>query len=108
MRKFINSHTYIIASALITLSLLVSVCSNSKTPADTIVGPKAISADAININTATADELARIPQIGEHFASKIVAYRKIYGSFRKPEHLMLVEGISEKKFRAIKEFIRTE
>lgn len=67
-----------------------------------------ISPNAININTASADEIARIPQIGEHFARKIVAYRETYGKFRKPEHLMLVEGISEKKYRAIREFIKIE
>lgn len=108
MRKFIYSHIYIIAFVLVSLLLLVSSCSHSQTPANTTVEPRTTSPDAININTASVEDLALIPQIGDHFARRIVAYRATYGPFRKPEHLMLVEGISEKKFRAIKEFIRTE
>lgn len=67
-----------------------------------------VANDAININTATAEELARLPQIGEHFARKIVEYRAAHGPFRRPEHLMLVEGISDKKFRLIRDLIKTE
>jgi competence ComEA-like helix-hairpin-helix protein len=64
--------------------------------------------NAININTASAEELAKLPQIGERFAKKIVEYRETYGPFRRPEHLMLVEGINDKKFRLIKDLVKTE
>jgi competence ComEA-like helix-hairpin-helix protein len=68
----------------------------------------ATAENAININTASAEELAKMPQIGEHYAKKIVEYRETYGPFRRPEHLMLVEGINDKKFRLIRDLIKTE
>ena len=68
----------------------------------------AISATAININTASAEELSRIPQIGDESARRIIAYREAHGAFRRPEHLMLVEGISEKRFRMIRGLIKTD
>jgi len=63
---------------------------------------------AININTATIEELQKIPHIGEKLAAKIVIYREANGAFRKVEHLMLIPGISDKRFRTIKPFVRVE
>lgn len=68
----------------------------------------AIQSGAININSASADELETLPNIGETLAQRIVEFRAKHGRFRKPEHLMLVPGISEKRFREIRSLIRTE
>ena len=67
-----------------------------------------ISETAVNINTASAEQLEKLPHIGEKTAHEIVEYREKFGRFRKPEHLMLVRGISEERFREIKKFIKTE
>ena len=64
--------------------------------------------DAVNINTATAAELTRIPYIGEKTAERIVAFREANGRFRRPEELLLVQGISDERFRRIRHLIRTE
>jgi len=64
--------------------------------------------DAVNINTASAAELQSIPHIGERLAERIIEHRKTHGPFRKPEHLMLVQGISDQRFRQIRAMIRTE
>lgn len=66
------------------------------------------SADAININTASVEELQRIPYIGEKLAVQIVDHRGKYGPFRKPEQLMLVHGISDSRFRKIREMVRVD
>lgn len=66
------------------------------------------SESAININTATATELERIPQIGEKSAQAIIRHREKFGSFRKPEHLLLVRGISDRRFREMRDFIKVE
>ncbi|MEJ7846862.1 MAG: helix-hairpin-helix domain-containing protein [Pyrinomonadaceae bacterium] len=66
------------------------------------------SANAVNINTATAEELEKIPFIGEKLARDIIEHRGINGPFRKPEHLMLIQGISDRRFREIRGLIRTE
>lgn len=64
--------------------------------------------NALNINLATAEQLAMLPNIGEKTAENIIEYRGKYGRFRKPEHLLLVRGISEKKFVLIRDLIKTE
>ena len=63
---------------------------------------------AININTASVAELERIPFIGEKLAVKIVEHRETHGRFRKAEHLMLIQGISDKKFRQISNVVKVD
>jgi competence protein ComEA len=62
----------------------------------------------ININTASARELETLPGIGEGLAQRIIEHRGKYGSFRRAEHLMMVRGISDKRFRALRELITVE
>jgi competence protein ComEA len=62
----------------------------------------------ININTASESELASLPFIGPQLASDIVEFRTQHGPFRRVEHLMLIQGISEKRFRTIKHLIKAE
>ena len=56
------------------------------------------SPKAININTATADELEKLPYIGRKTADSIVQFRTENGPFRRTEHLLQIRGISEKRF----------
>ena len=62
----------------------------------------------VNVNTASEEELSKLPFIGPKLAADIVQYRKQYGPFRRPEHLMLIQGISEKRYRSIQNLITTE
>ncbi len=62
----------------------------------------------ININTASVAELEKLPGIGPGIAERIVAYRQEHGLFRRVEHLMMVRGISERKFRAISSTLAVE
>lgn len=62
----------------------------------------------ININTASADELETLPGIGKGLAGRIIEHRQTFGPFRKPEHLIIVRGISDKRFRALQEMITAE
>jgi len=66
------------------------------------------SAPLVNINAASPAELEKLPGIGRSLAASIVAHRKEYGRFRRPEHLMMVRGISDRRFRALRAFIKTE
>jgi competence protein ComEA len=62
----------------------------------------------VNINTASAEELAQLKGIGPSHASKIVAYREKNGPFKMPEDLMQVSGIGQKTFDTNQELIIVE
>jgi len=62
----------------------------------------------ININTASAKDLEVLPGIGKGLAERIVEHREKYGPFRRAEHLMMVRGISETRFRALRHLIAVE
>src|SRR5437588_12302409 len=62
----------------------------------------------ININTASVKELEKLPGIGKGLAERIVEHRENDGPFRRPEHLIMVRGISDKRFRALRDSITVE
>ena len=64
--------------------------------------------EKLNINTATAGELMKLPGIGEALSRAIVAYREENGNFSCIEDIMKVKGIGESRFAAIKEYICAE
>lgn len=59
----------------------------------------------ININTASAQELASLPGIGAKLAERIVKRRNEVGDFKLPDELKKVDGIGERKFEKIKDRI---
>jgi len=64
-----------------------------------------VSPKAVNINTADANELQNIPGVGPVLAKKIIDHRDRYGPFRRPEDILIIDGISEKRFREFRGFI---
>ena len=67
--------------------------------------PAAPSTQVINLNTASATEIASLPGIGPKTAELIVQYREKNGSFKKIEEIMNVKGIGEKTFLKLKDRI---
>ena len=67
-----------------------------------------ISESAININRASAAELEKLPHIGKQTAQKVVEHREKFGKFRKPEYVMYVQGVSDKRFREIQSLIKVK
>jgi competence protein ComEA len=59
----------------------------------------------ININTATLDELNRLPGIGEVKGQAIIAYRESNGPFAVIEQIQNVSGIGPATFEKIKDKI---
>ena len=72
---------------------------------DVLQGPNAERGSPIDINTATPQELEKLPGVGKVIAERIVAHRGQYGPFRRAEHLMMVRGISDRKFREMRPLI---
>lgn len=101
--------SYIVRTAAICL-VAVFLCIGCGS--DPNVAPKEqaeiASSETININTATLDELARIPYIGESTAALIVEFRETHGPFKRSEQLMQIRGVSDERFRRIRHLIRTE
>lgn len=65
----------------------------------------AAPAALIDINTASAADLERLPGVGARLAERIIEYRDKNGGFKKIEELMNVQGIGEKSFLRLKPLI---
>lgn len=64
------------------------------------------SSGKININSADASDLQKIPGVGEKTAEKIIDYRN-NNSFSSIEDIKNVPGIGDKKFESMKDYIST-
>ena len=62
----------------------------------------------VPLNRASREELEALPGIGPALAARIVEQRERYGPFRRAEHLMLVRGVSERRFRQLRPFVSAE
>ena len=57
---------------------------------------------ALDLNTATKDELVALPGIGPAKAQAILDYRSAHGQFKSVEELKDVKGIGAKRYEKIK------
>lgn len=57
--------------------------------------------ESLDINAASAQDLARLPGIGEVSARRIVQYRQLHGPFLTVEDLLAVKGIGPRTLEAI-------
>ena len=62
----------------------------------------------LNLNTATLAELETLPGVGPVLAQRIVDFRKKKGGFRRVEELLVIPGISEKKWKIIRERVEVK
>ncbi len=63
----------------------------------------AVSAFALDINTASAEEFVKVKGIGAKKAERIISYRTEHGKFNSIDELKNVKGIGEKIVSIIKE-----
>lgn len=90
----------VVVSVLFAAQTTTTVEAQTKTPAR--AAAKATTTGVVNINTASATEIATLPGIGAKTAARIIEYRQKNGPFKKVEELMNVRGIGEKNFLKLK------
>lgn len=63
------------------------------------------SGEQIGLNSASLEELERLPGVGPSMAAKILAYRQQSGGFAKIDDLTLVPGFGPKKLAKLTPFV---
>ena len=61
--------------------------------------------EKVNINKASAQELAKLKKVGPKYAVRIIEHRQKYGPFKLTEELMEVPGIGLGTYNRIKDQI---
>ena len=67
-----------------------------------------LEGEVIDINSAPAEDLERLPGIGEKRAQAIVAWREEHGPFRSVDELVQVSGIGEKLLAGLRDYAAAE
>lgn len=67
-----------------------------------------VPVNMVNINTASLEELDKLPGIGPSIAQQIIDYRTEHGAFNNIYELINISGIGEKKLAAILDYITVE
>jgi competence ComEA-like helix-hairpin-helix protein len=59
----------------------------------------------VNLNTASAEQLMRLPTVGPAKAERILIWRKKNGGFRRTADLRRVKGFGYKTFKRLEPFL---
>lgn len=62
----------------------------------------------VTLNTATMEDLRRLPGVGPKKAEAILALRTRLGKFRRPEDLLRVKGIGRGTFKKLRPLVRVD
>ena len=60
----------------------------------------------LDLNTAGPEELQSLPGVGPVLAQRIVEYRRNNPPFRRVEELLIIRGISRRRFERVQQEIR--
>jgi len=75
---------------------------------DSDPAPGLLEGEKINLNTASAADLTRLPDIGEKRAESIVEYREKNGPFHTVQDLEKVSGIGPGILSEIQDYVTAE
>lgn len=85
----------------------VSSSFSSAIPSKNSKNPSAFN-NLININTATKEEITKLPGIGDVISQRIIDYRNEYGRFDSIDELQNVKGIGSVVFNKIKNLVTVD
>jgi competence ComEA-like helix-hairpin-helix protein len=86
------------------LVILISVCFCPLLALNLWAPPQ--NEERLNLNTAPAEELMRLPGIGRIMAERIIEHRRKHGPFKRPQDILIVRGMHAKLYRSIAHLIR--
>ncbi len=84
---------------------LIAVPNEERPQNQTTETPTPSKPELLNINTASAEELQTLPNIGIQMAQKIVDYRTQHGKFASVDALQNVKGIGAKTLEKLRPFV---
>jgi competence ComEA-like helix-hairpin-helix protein len=122
IKNFLSDHAVLLIS-LLALLLLAAVLArmlrrqrrleaalaaapgrSTAAPAPGFVAPPA--ANGVSINSASAEELEKVPGIGPRAAARIVAHREEFGDFASLDDLVRVESFDSQRVAELREHLR--
>ena len=68
--------------------------------------PASAEVSPIDLNSATVEDLVKVPGIGESLAARIVEFRTKNGPFERVDDLLKVRGIGEKSLEKLRPHLR--
>jgi len=74
----------------------------------TVMAEEALKGKTVNINTATAEEIATIPLVTQEMAEGVVEYREDSGDFQSLDELLEIDGFTRKIYLKVKGFFLLE
>jgi len=86
---------------IIVITLLIASLCTAAFADEAATAPSGV----VNINTAEAGQLARLPRVGLKAAQRIIEYRTEHGAFAKATDLMQVKGFGDKTFERLSSYI---
>ena len=87
---------------------LIAVPNEERPQSQTTETPALSKPELLNINTASAEALQTLPNIGAKMAQRIVDYRTQNGKFTNVDGLQNVKGIGAKTLEKLRPFIDAE
>lgn len=98
-------------ACLLTIALLTGAIA-AAAPADAASGarlhatPLQQAEEPVDINTATAEQLEKVPGIGPATAARIIEWRETQGRFERLEDLLNVRGIGTKTLEKLRPYLK--
>ena len=105
---FCSALALLCAASCVRLPRQTATAGAAETHAGEPVAARAATTPPVNINRATRGELERLPGVGPALAQRIIEPRERHGAFRRVEHLLVVRGISERRFAGLRAHVTAE